>query len=83
MFMTNYKGGFIIATQLSPVEREKLLQIKNDPILWAKTFVRVSDPITKKIGPWIARDYQEEMLRDKSLRKVYRCGRRTGKYFAA
>ena len=79
MFITNYKGGFIIATQLSPVEREKLLQIKNDPILWAKTFVRVSDPITKKIGPWIARDYQKEMLRDKSLRKVYRCGRRTGK----
>ena len=77
--MTNRKGGFIITTQLSPVEREKLLQIKNDPVLWAKAFVRVSDPITKKIGPWIARDYQEEMLRDKSLRKVYRCGRRTGK----
>lgn len=49
-------------------------------MLWAKAFVRVADPITKKIGPWIARKYQEKMLRDKSLRKVYRCGRRTGKY---
>ena len=49
MFMTNYKGGFIIATQLSPVEKRKnYYKLKNDPVLWAKTFVRVSDPITKK-----------------------------------
>ncbi len=65
--------------KLTAVEKEKLKQIVKDPVLWAKTFVRVSDPKTKKTGPWIARNYQAEMLRDNSLRKVYRCGRRTGK----
>ena len=33
----------------------------------------------KKDTPWTARWYQVQMLRDKSLKKVYRCGRRTGK----
>lgn len=69
---------FYIA-KLTPVEIEKLKQIKNDPVLWARTFIRISDPKTKKIGPWEARDYQAEMLRDRSVRKVYQCGRRTGK----
>lgn len=50
-----------------------------DPVLWAKAFVISNDAIAKKVGPWKARDYQEEMLRDKSLYKVYRCGRRIGK----
>lgn len=50
-----------------------------DPVLWAKAFVISNDAIAKKVGPWKARDYQEEMLRDESLYKVYRCGRRIGK----
>ena len=50
-----------------------------DPVLWAKAFVISNDAIAKKVGPWKARDYQEEMLRDNSLYKVYRCGRRIGK----
>ena len=50
-----------------------------DPVLWAKAFVISNDALAKKVGPWKARDYQEEMLRDKSLYKVYRCGRRIGK----
>lgn len=63
----------------SPIIQEKLKRIKDDPVLWAKAFVRVFSPIEKKIVPWSARWYQVEMLRDKSLKKVYRCGRRTGK----
>ena len=50
-----------------------------DPVLWAKAFLVSNNAATKKYGPWEARDYQKEMMRDKSLRKVYRCGRRTGK----
>lgn len=38
---------FYIA-KLTPVEIEKLKQIKNDPVLWARTFIRISDPKTKK-----------------------------------
>ena len=48
----------------------------SDPVLWARAFLISNDAATKKKGPWKARDYQEEMLRDNSLRKVYRCGRR-------
>lgn len=47
--------------------------------MWAKVFIKVTDPVTKKVGPWTARDYQAEMLRNDSLREVFRCGRRTGK----
>lgn len=65
--------------ELSAIEREKIRQLINDPVTWAKTFIVSNDAITKQYGPWVARDYQEEMLRDKSHRKVYRCGRRTGK----
>ena len=65
--------------KLSPVELAKLKQITDDPVLWAKVFVKTFDPIQKKIVPWTARWYQVEMLRDKSLKKVYRCGRRTGR----
>ena len=66
-------------TKLSPVELAKLKQITDDAVLRAKVFVRTFDPIQKKIVPWTARWYQVEMLRDKSLKKVYRCGRRTGR----
>ena len=48
----------------------------SDPVLWARAFLISNDAATKKKGPWKARDYQEEMLRDDSFRKVYRCGRR-------
>ena len=40
---------------------------------------RTYDNALKKYTPWTARWYQAEMLRDKSRKKVYRCGRRTGK----
>lgn len=68
--------------EISPVQRAKLEAIMKDPVLWAKAFVIVQDPITKKYGPWIARDYQAECLRSRALRKVYRFGRRLGKDFA-
>lgn len=68
--------------KMSPVERKKFQEIVQDPVLWAKVFVKTFDPVQKKIVPWTARWYQVEMLRDKSLKKVARCGRRTGKCFA-
>lgn len=64
---------------LTPTEKKKLKQIVQDPVLWAKAFIRTFDPEKKKYVPWEARWYQAEMLRDKSLKKVARCGRRTGK----
>lgn len=64
---------------LTPTEKKKLKQIAQDPVLWAKAFIRTFDPEKKKYVPWEARWYQAEMLRDKSLKKVARCGRRTGK----
>ena len=68
-----------MAKQLSPVEQAKLKKIMSDPVLWAKAFLISNNAAEKKYGPWTARDYQAEMLRDTSLRKVYRCGRRVGK----
>lgn len=68
--------------KMSPVERKKFKEIVQDPVLWAKVFVKTFDPVKKKVVPWTARWYQVEMLRDKSLKKVARCGRRTGKCFA-
>lgn len=65
-----------MAKKLSSVEKAKLAKIMSDPVLWARAFLISNDAATKKKGPWKARDYQEEMLRDNSLRKVYRCGRR-------
>lgn len=64
---------------LSPVEKAKLKKIFSDPVLWAKCFLISNDAVTRKKGPWVARDYQKEMLRDRSIRKVYRCARRLGK----
>ncbi len=64
---------------MSLIEKKKFKEILDDPVLWAKAFVKTFDPVIKKITPWAARWYQVEMLRDQSLRKVARCGRRTGK----
>lgn len=68
-----------ILKNLSPVERKKFLEIAKDPVKWAQAYLRTFNPTTKKIEPWTARWYQVEMLRDKSVKKVYRCGRRIGK----
>jgi hypothetical protein len=68
--------------KMSPVELSKFKEIIADPVLWAKAFVKIFSPVSKKIEPWTARWYQVEMLRDKTLKKVARCGRRTGKILA-
>ena len=65
--------------KMSPVQLKQLAEIAADPIKWAQVFIKSNNASTKKIEPWIARWYQGEMLRDKALKKVYRCGRRTGK----
>ena len=68
-----------MAKPWSPIERAKLAKIHADPVLWARAYLRINNPDTKKIEPWIARDYQEEMLRDTDPRIVFRLGRRCGK----
>lgn len=65
--------------EMTAVEKRNLQKIVQDPVLWAKAFIRIFNPQTKKEQAWEARWYQAEMLRDKSVKKVYRCGRRTGK----
>lgn len=67
------------AKQLSVVEARKLKEIMADPVKWAQVFVTTFDNVKKTYGPWVARWYQVEMLRDQSVKKVARCGRRTGK----
>lgn len=67
------------AKKLSTVEAKKLLEIMLDPVKWAQVFVVTFDNVKKTYGPWVARWYQVEMLRDTSVKKVARCGRRTGK----
>ncbi len=52
--------------------------ILKNPVLWAKACLKTVDNASKQIVPWIARWYQKEMLLDKSVKKVARCGRRTG-----
>ena len=64
---------------LSSVEMDKVKMVLADPVMWARVFTRSYDPIQKKIVPWTARWYQEKIMRDPSLKKVARCGRRTGK----
>ena len=61
------------------VKLAKLKQICENPVLWAKMFLRTIDNATKKIGPWTARWYQAEMLLDENDKKVARLGRRMGK----
>ena len=66
------------------IDKQKLLQLKKlneickNPVLWEKVFITTVNNKTKKKEPWTARWYQAEMLMDKSLKKVARCGRRTG-----
>ena len=67
-----------ILNNMSKIEKDKFRQAMLDPVKWAQIFIRIFDPVKKKVVPWVARWYQVEMLRDKSLKKVYRCGRRTG-----
>lgn len=67
---------------ISTIEKKRLKEILDNPVLWAKAFIRTFDPVEKVYKPWTARWYQAEMLLDKSVKKVARCGRRTGKCFA-
>lgn len=60
-------------------DQVKLAKIMKDPVAWAQAFLRTFDPNTGRIVPWKARWYQVEMLQDLSKKRVYRCGRRTGK----
>ena len=69
-------------TNLSAIEKKTLQKIMNDPVLWARSFVVNYDKETKKNIPWTPRWYQKNMLQDKSLKRVARCGRRTGKEIA-
>lgn len=71
-----------ITKKLSTVEAKRIQEIMQDPVKWAQVFVTIFDNAAKKKTPWIARWYQVEMLRDRSIKKVARCGRRTGKCFA-
>lgn len=65
--------------KLSKVEKARLAEIMEDPVRWAKIFLKTFDGQKKEYTPWTARWYQANMLKDKSLKKVARCGRRTGK----
>ena len=67
--MANYKKA----------DQVKLAKIMKDPVAWAQAFLRTFNPQTGRIEPWKARWYQVEMLQDTSKKRVYRCGRRTGK----
>lgn len=69
--MLNFKNA-------SKIQQEKFLAVMKDPVKWAQIFITIFNPVTRKEEPWVARWYQQEMLRDESLKKVYRCGRRTG-----
>ena len=73
------KKDIKMAKQLSAIEARKLQEVMIDPVKWAQIFVTIFDNASKKKTPWIARWYQAEMLEDRSVKKVARCGRRTGK----
>ena len=64
---------------LTASQKLKLKEVLEDPVKWAQAFVTTWNGDKKCYTPWTARWYQAEMLRDKSKKKVYRCGRRTGK----
>lgn len=64
---------------LSVLEQERVRAIMEDPAKWCQVFIKSFNPSTKKVESWVPRWYQNEMFRDKSTRKVYRCGRRIGK----
>lgn len=60
-------------------EMRKVKEVLDDPVKWSYMFVKSYDAKTREISPWKARWYQAQMMRDTSFKKVYRCGRRTGK----
>ena len=76
--MTNYELSLLIdepfqydeelAAMGVTIEQQKQLHIAKDPVTWAKHFLNVE-----------SRVYQTVMLRDPSLYKVLRAGRRLGK----
>lgn len=66
--------------KFSKIEADRLREIMGNPVMWARAFIRTFNPLTKKHEPWIARWYQAEILLDQSVKKVARCGRRTGKH---
>lgn len=68
-----------MSIDLNKQYNEKIKEVFADPVKWAQVFVITYDSSLKKYVPWTARWYQAEMLRDKSLKKVARCGRRTGR----
>lgn len=63
---------------ISNVEAKSLNIIMQDPVKWAQVFIKTFDAVKKEVVPWVARWYQVSMLRDESVKKVARCGRRTG-----
>lgn len=65
--------------KMTPSQMKKIKDVLEDPVKWTQVFVTTFDSVLKKDTPWTARWYQAEMLRDNSKKKVYRCGRRTGK----
>lgn len=64
--------------EFTQIEKEKISNIMSNPVKWAYSFLRTYDQVQKRIVPWTARWYQAEVLMDKALRKVARCGRRVG-----
>ena len=70
------RGDKKYMTEIDKVKLAKFKAICENPVLWAKAFLRTVDNATKKVGPWTARWYQAEMLLDNSDKKVARCGRR-------
>ncbi|MGM9543932.1 MAG: DEAD/DEAH box helicase family protein [Romboutsia timonensis] len=64
---------------LNKADQVKLAKIMKDPVAWAQAFLRTYNVKTGRVGPWKARWYQVEMMTDPSKKRVYRCGRRTGK----
>lgn len=74
--ISNARQSRLIKTS---VDAQKVKAVLDDPVKWAQIFVRIYDSKKRDYTPWCARWYQAEMLQDKSIKKVYRCGRRTGK----
>jgi len=50
-----------------------------DPCKWAAHEIKVIDPESKKIVPFAARWYQQELLQDNARYQVWRLGRQVGK----
>lgn len=68
-----------MSNKMTAAQLQKVKDVMSDPVKWSQVFVTTFDAVLKRDTPWTARWYQAEMLRDKTKKKVYRCGRRTGK----